>query len=125
MSSKTTPQIYWWSAIATEEPDSSDSESEDEVFPDPRPSELESREYLAFCQRMSVVPSQLRSLKYDNSKQKNRWQEHDLPGRFRGGGRPQTRPLRSPLPAFPKNTTAGARAGEGRGPVTLHSSFRN
>jgi hypothetical protein len=55
MSSETTPQIHWWSAIATEEPESSDSESEDEEWPDPRPSERESRKYQAFCQRMAAA----------------------------------------------------------------------
>ena len=29
-------------------------------------------------------------------------QEHDLPGRFRGGGRPQTRPLRPPYGPSPR-----------------------
>ena len=57
MSSASAPQIHWWSFIATEEP-VSDSESEDEEWPDPRPSERESREYLAFCQRMSVATRQ-------------------------------------------------------------------
>ena len=32
-------------------------------------------------------------------------QEHDLPGRFRGGGRPQTRPLRSPYGPSPRGLT--------------------
>eukprot|EP01043_Picozoa_sp_COSAG02_P113751 COSAG02_NODE_50007_length_323_cov_0.901786_1_plen_70_part_10 len=54
MSSTSASQIHWWSAIAIEEPDSSDSESEDEVWPDSRPSERESREYRAFCQRMAA-----------------------------------------------------------------------
>ena len=57
MSFASAPKIHWWSAIATEEP-VSDSESDDEEWPDPGPSERESREYLAFCQRMSVAPSQ-------------------------------------------------------------------
>ena len=43
--------------------------------------------------------------KYHNSKQKNRWQEHDLPRRFRGGGSPQTRPLRSPYGPSPRGLT--------------------
>ena len=53
MSSGPTPKIHWWSFIATEEP-ISDSESEDE-WPDSRPSERESLEYQAFCQRMSAA----------------------------------------------------------------------
>jgi hypothetical protein len=57
MSSETTPQIHWWSFIATEEP-ISDSESEDEAWPDSRPSEREHREYQEFCQRMSAATRQ-------------------------------------------------------------------
>ena len=57
MSSASAPQIHWWSFIATEEP-VSDSESEDEEWPDPRPSKRESKEYQAFCQRMAVATRQ-------------------------------------------------------------------
>ena len=57
MSSETTPQIHWWSFIATEEP-VSDSESEDEEWLNSRPGERENREYQAFCQRMAAATKQ-------------------------------------------------------------------
>lgn len=57
MSSPSAPKIQWWSFIATEEP-VSDSESEDDEWPDPMPSGRETREYQAFCQRMAVATMQ-------------------------------------------------------------------
>ena len=48
--SDTQPEVRWWSAIATSEPDSSGSDTEDDE--DTRPTEKQSREFNQFCTRM-------------------------------------------------------------------------
>ena len=52
----TDPKIEWWTFIADVPPDSSDSEEEGE-WDDPRPTERQSKEYRAFCERMRKKPA--------------------------------------------------------------------